>query len=176
MQEKRGVTHINMMDLLQQYAIGNGELKSSRSSLIASVFNESSQLYYRFPMCDQLLNIVGGHTKVDNEGNISVINYSSGSKCCCGRFLSKKIEILEINLSWELFFLTFRHARFLAITIKNCNWSSDAWGLKLSTYFVKYLIFKMTFFCRWKCRRRQKLISFLVIRARCVTLLNIQKK
>lgn len=25
MQEKRGVTHINMMDLLQQYAIGNGE-------------------------------------------------------------------------------------------------------------------------------------------------------
>jgi hypothetical protein len=24
MQEKRGVTHINMMDLLQQYAIGNG--------------------------------------------------------------------------------------------------------------------------------------------------------
>lgn len=27
MQEKRGVTHINMMDLLQQYAIGNGEMK-----------------------------------------------------------------------------------------------------------------------------------------------------
>lgn len=25
MQEKRGVTHINMMDLLQQYAIGNGK-------------------------------------------------------------------------------------------------------------------------------------------------------
>lgn len=25
MQERRGVTHINMMDLLQQYAIGNGE-------------------------------------------------------------------------------------------------------------------------------------------------------
>lgn len=24
MQEKRGVTHINMMDLLQQYAMGNG--------------------------------------------------------------------------------------------------------------------------------------------------------
>jgi hypothetical protein len=27
MQEKRGVTHINMMDLLQQYAIGNGKFK-----------------------------------------------------------------------------------------------------------------------------------------------------
>lgn len=26
MQERRGVTHINMMDLLQQYAMGNGEL------------------------------------------------------------------------------------------------------------------------------------------------------
>lgn len=25
MQEKKGITHINMMDLLQQYAIGNGE-------------------------------------------------------------------------------------------------------------------------------------------------------
>lgn len=25
MQEKRGITHINMTDLLQQYAIGNGE-------------------------------------------------------------------------------------------------------------------------------------------------------
>ena len=25
MKEKRGVTHINMMDLLQQYAIGNGK-------------------------------------------------------------------------------------------------------------------------------------------------------
>lgn len=25
MQEKRGITHINMMDLLQQYAIGNGK-------------------------------------------------------------------------------------------------------------------------------------------------------
>ncbi|KAG5860970.1 hypothetical protein JTB14_016150, partial [Gonioctena quinquepunctata] len=25
MQEKKGVTHINMTDLLQQYAIGNGE-------------------------------------------------------------------------------------------------------------------------------------------------------
>lgn len=25
MQEKRGLTHINMMDLLQQYAMGNGE-------------------------------------------------------------------------------------------------------------------------------------------------------
>lgn len=25
MQERRGVTHINMMDLLQQYAMGNGE-------------------------------------------------------------------------------------------------------------------------------------------------------
>lgn len=25
MQERRGVTHINMMDLLQQYAIGNGK-------------------------------------------------------------------------------------------------------------------------------------------------------
>lgn len=24
MQEKRGITHINMMDLLQQYALGNG--------------------------------------------------------------------------------------------------------------------------------------------------------
>jgi Adenylate kinase len=31
MQEKRGVTHINMMDLLQQYAIGNGELLALRS-------------------------------------------------------------------------------------------------------------------------------------------------
>jgi hypothetical protein len=28
MQEKRGVTHINMMDLLQQYAIGNGKLSA----------------------------------------------------------------------------------------------------------------------------------------------------
>lgn len=26
MQEKKGVVHINMMDLLQQYAIGNGKL------------------------------------------------------------------------------------------------------------------------------------------------------
>lgn len=26
MHEKRGITHINMTDLLQQYAIGNGEL------------------------------------------------------------------------------------------------------------------------------------------------------
>ena len=26
MQEKRGITHINMTDLLQQYAIGNGEI------------------------------------------------------------------------------------------------------------------------------------------------------
>lgn len=26
MQEKKGITHINMTDLLQQYAIGNGEL------------------------------------------------------------------------------------------------------------------------------------------------------
>lgn len=25
MQEKRGITHINMTDLLQQYAIGNGK-------------------------------------------------------------------------------------------------------------------------------------------------------
>lgn len=25
MQEKRGLTHINMMDLLQQYAMGNGK-------------------------------------------------------------------------------------------------------------------------------------------------------
>lgn len=24
MQEKKGITHINMMDLLQQYALGNG--------------------------------------------------------------------------------------------------------------------------------------------------------
>jgi len=28
MQERRGVTHINMMDLLQQYAMGNGKKKS----------------------------------------------------------------------------------------------------------------------------------------------------
>lgn len=28
MQEKRGLTHINMMDLLQQYAMGNGECLS----------------------------------------------------------------------------------------------------------------------------------------------------
>lgn len=28
MQEKRGITHINMTDLLQQYAIGNGEILS----------------------------------------------------------------------------------------------------------------------------------------------------
>lgn len=28
MQEKRGLTHINMMDLLQQYAMGNGECMS----------------------------------------------------------------------------------------------------------------------------------------------------
>lgn len=28
MQEKRGVVHINMMDLLQQFAIGNGEYDS----------------------------------------------------------------------------------------------------------------------------------------------------
>lgn len=27
MQEKKGITHINMMDLLQQYAIGNGKNK-----------------------------------------------------------------------------------------------------------------------------------------------------
>jgi len=26
MQERRGVTHINMMDLLQQYAMGNGKI------------------------------------------------------------------------------------------------------------------------------------------------------
>lgn len=25
MQEKKGITHINMTDLLQQYAVGNGE-------------------------------------------------------------------------------------------------------------------------------------------------------
>lgn len=29
MQEKRGVTHINMMDLLQQYAIGNGKFSAT---------------------------------------------------------------------------------------------------------------------------------------------------
>lgn len=34
MQEKRGVTHINMMDLLQQYAIGNGEEWAKTSNLI----------------------------------------------------------------------------------------------------------------------------------------------
>lgn len=29
MQERKGIAHINMMDLLQQYAIGNGERFSS---------------------------------------------------------------------------------------------------------------------------------------------------
>jgi hypothetical protein len=34
MQEKRGVTHINMMDLLQQYAIGNGEWSLAWSHIV----------------------------------------------------------------------------------------------------------------------------------------------
>lgn len=40
MQEKRGVTHINMMDLLQQYAIGNGEFSVNNNHLLLnSTFN-----------------------------------------------------------------------------------------------------------------------------------------
>uniref|UniRef100_A0A1A9UIW0 Adenylate kinase isoenzyme 5 n=1 Tax=Glossina austeni TaxID=7395 RepID=A0A1A9UIW0_GLOAU len=36
MQERRGITHINMMDLLQQYAIGNGENETTDFSHLSS--------------------------------------------------------------------------------------------------------------------------------------------
>lgn len=73
MQEKRGVTHINMMDLLQQYAIGNGEFSVNNNHLLPnSIFNaeamtsHQSLLISNFPPAFwsfrnyQLLNAVGG--------------------------------------------------------------------------------------------------------------------
>lgn len=49
MQEKRGVTHINMMDLLQQYAIGNGEFTMKvdiRRSMLRTV--RATNIDFRF--------------------------------------------------------------------------------------------------------------------------------
>lgn len=43
MQEKRGVTHINMMDLLQQYAIGNGKFVVNDLDLYIPVQTGRSQ-------------------------------------------------------------------------------------------------------------------------------------
>lgn len=45
MQEKRGVTHINMMDLLQQYAMGNGSLNFF---LLFSIIHNFPCRYARF--------------------------------------------------------------------------------------------------------------------------------
>ena len=45
MQEKRGVTHINMMDLLQQYAMGNGSLNFL---IIFNDFHDFPSRYARF--------------------------------------------------------------------------------------------------------------------------------
>jgi hypothetical protein len=45
MQEKKGVTHINMMDLLQQYAMGNGNLKIIITRILVAL--KTRNIYYR---------------------------------------------------------------------------------------------------------------------------------
>lgn len=68
MQEKRGVTHINMMDLLQQYAIGNGKFSAAVNANHLTIHFQCERqwvnhekLFYWFPIPTnyQLLNDVG---------------------------------------------------------------------------------------------------------------------
>lgn len=94
MQEKRGVTHINMMDLLQQYAIGNG--KFSVTAIIistatyiyllfacASLVDERPKRFYWFPILGfELLNDVRGHNTAAKKSFTDKLLIRV-KMCCC---------------------------------------------------------------------------------------------
>jgi hypothetical protein len=63
MQEKRGITHINMTDLLQQYSIGNGEILSQSSTYKARptgvrISNSYSQHAARTPLVATVTQLI----------------------------------------------------------------------------------------------------------------------
>lgn len=112
MQEKRGVTHINMMDLLQQYAIGNGESQvlDQRVRRLTNSHNfsneckwrtrsvENSFIDFQFPKNYQLLNVVGGHKQWTAMGHKYLIRVKN---CFSHRrrtiFLQESLEVLKIT-------------------------------------------------------------------------------
>jgi hypothetical protein len=172
MQEKRGVTHINMMDLLQQYAIGNGESQSSRSSKLQTLLSISDAW--------SIINRCRRTNKVDNRGKFLMWIIHQGQSCSTPRSICHPHGIIsssEFLWSYEIdcnyFLVVFRHAGLRTIAIENRHRSVDAWGEVWSAWvFLK----RSSEHSRWKCRRRQKLISFRVIRDRCEMLLNTLRR
>lgn len=56
-QEKEGITHINMMDLLQQYALGNGSCYMYSNNYNYIYISENNNIKKLFAFQVQLLNL-----------------------------------------------------------------------------------------------------------------------
>jgi hypothetical protein len=107
MQEKKGITHINMTDLLQQYAIGNGKCKSI-PAICRKTFIPKTLQYRIVIHAQKTFNIINTACDVHEndsvfveplDGHTSLINIGSIQK--------GKLEIMTNKFFLSIFCVDF---------------------------------------------------------------------